>query len=96
MSKSRGRGSFGTALGFRPNFCSNACNFARSVSGVSAEAGLIPTTALMKGGESGGQSTGVVRHDEETRMGRSESSLSRWIAFSMIWFEPPRFEPRAM
>ena len=64
-SRSSGRGSFMTTLGCRPNCTSSACNFSNNDSGVSLSNGVNAAVALMKSGESGGQSTGVLRHRED-------------------------------
>ena len=65
-----------TNLGWRPNCTSSACNFSNNDSGVSPSNGVNTAAALIKSGESGGQSTGVLRQREDRLMGFRESVCS--------------------
>ncbi len=94
-SRSSGRASFNTTLGWRPNSRSSASKNARRDSGVSLARGIKPTTAFINGGEPGGQSTGSVFHKEDFASGKSEQACNRLIAAARIVFESPRLEPKA-
>jgi len=94
-SRSSGRGSFKTFLGCRPNSFSMACSLTSRVSGVSSARGVNPTTAFTNCGEPAGQSTGLVCHREDLRIGPSDSSWSRRIARRTLPFASPTFAPNA-
>src|ERR1035438_7291573 len=84
-SKSSERGSLRTFLGVRPNSFSRSRSLSSNDSGVSVAGMASSTTEFTNGGESGGQSTGLVRQGEDLRMGSSEKVCSRSIASRIIW-----------
>ena len=93
-SKSSRRASFNTCLGRRPNSTSKACSWASNDSGDSPALTCKPAQAFTKGGDPGGQSTGVLCQSEERTRGASDSCCNRARAASRVGGESPRFYPR--
>lgn len=94
-SRSSARGSFKSFFGVLPNSFSSTFNFCIKDSGVSPVLGTKATAAFTNFGESGGQSTGDVCHNEDCKSGSSENFWSCAMASRTVFCEAPRFEPRA-